>query len=292
MRIPWASAFSPAARITGPSASGSEKGKPSSTMSAPPSTAACASSGVSGPGHQIDDEGLARHASNSEGVLRPRRHRRRLPAAPGWLTAGAASPRAAVRCFVVGVGMVRPRLTHHSAGGSWACWSRSRSSPVGAPALPRLDAPACGAAPSPRCRREPVLVQIRRARAHGCRCSGSPSSSSGRWPYVGLWWFAARSSSFTGLEPHDPRFADFFYYAVSTAFISPPGDIIAHLARGAERDDDRDADGVRAPDDLPVELRRLGTRGASRASRQTGSALTSRAPSRDPCRRGRRDRPR
>ena len=48
VRIPRASARSDARRITGPSASGSENGKPSSTMSAPPSTAACASSGVSG----------------------------------------------------------------------------------------------------------------------------------------------------------------------------------------------------------------------------------------------------
>ena len=30
----------------------------------------------------------------------------------------------------------------------------------------------------------------------------------------------------------NPRFADFFYTAVSTAFISPPGDIVAH-SRGA-----------------------------------------------------------
>ena len=37
--------------------------------------------------------------------------------------------------------------------------------------------------------------------------------------------------AFTGLGPH-PRFADFFYYAVTTAFISPPGDVLAH-SRGA-----------------------------------------------------------
>jgi len=36
---------------------------------------------------------------------------------------------------------------------------------------------------------------------------------------------------FTGLADK-PRFADFFYYAVSTAFISPPGDVLAH-SRGA-----------------------------------------------------------
>jgi hypothetical protein len=49
VRIPCARARSAARRITGPSASGSENGNPSSTMSAPPSTAACASSGTSGP---------------------------------------------------------------------------------------------------------------------------------------------------------------------------------------------------------------------------------------------------
>ena len=48
VRIPRASARSAASRITGPSASGSENGKPISTMSAPASTAARASSGVSG----------------------------------------------------------------------------------------------------------------------------------------------------------------------------------------------------------------------------------------------------
>ena len=48
--------------------------------------------------------------------------------------------------------------------------------------------------------------------------------------YVGLWAFDP-VNSFNGLEKL-PRFADFFYYAVSTAFISPPGDIFA-TSRGA-----------------------------------------------------------
>ena len=48
VRIPRASARSEAIRIVGPSASGSENGIPSSTRSAPPSTAASASAGVSG----------------------------------------------------------------------------------------------------------------------------------------------------------------------------------------------------------------------------------------------------
>ena len=49
VRIPAARARSPARRMTGPSARGSEKGKPISSKSAPPSTAASASWGVSGP---------------------------------------------------------------------------------------------------------------------------------------------------------------------------------------------------------------------------------------------------
>ena len=47
--IPSASARSAARRMTGPSASGSEKGNPSSITSAPDSTAMRASSGVSRP---------------------------------------------------------------------------------------------------------------------------------------------------------------------------------------------------------------------------------------------------
>jgi hypothetical protein len=48
--------------------------------------------------------------------------------------------------------------------------------------------------------------------------------------YIGLWWVRP-NGAFTGLAA-SPRFADFFYYAVSTGLISPPGDIIA-TSRGA-----------------------------------------------------------
>ena len=44
--------------------------------------------------------------------------------------------------------------------------------------------------------------------------------------YVALWAIHPQDA-FRGLGS-DPRFADFFYYAVSTAFVSPPGDIVAH----------------------------------------------------------------
>jgi hypothetical protein len=48
--------------------------------------------------------------------------------------------------------------------------------------------------------------------------------------YLSLWWRHPHEA-FAGIGA-SPRFADFFYYAVSTAFISPPGDIVAH-SRGA-----------------------------------------------------------
>jgi hypothetical protein len=48
--------------------------------------------------------------------------------------------------------------------------------------------------------------------------------------YLGVWWWRP-SGAFAGIGPH-PYFSDFFYYAVSTAFISPPGDILAR-SRGA-----------------------------------------------------------
>ena len=44
--------------------------------------------------------------------------------------------------------------------------------------------------------------------------------------YIAL-WVVHPDDAFRGLGD-TPRFADFFYYAVSTAFISPPGDVIAH----------------------------------------------------------------
>lgn len=50
--------------------------------------------------------------------------------------------------------------------------------------------------------------------------------------YLSMWWFAPKAGgAFAGLGD-TPRFADFFYYSVQTALISPPGDIIA-TSRGA-----------------------------------------------------------
>jgi hypothetical protein len=48
--------------------------------------------------------------------------------------------------------------------------------------------------------------------------------------YIGV-WRSHPSAAFHGL-PQTPTFSDFFYYAVSTGFISPPGDILA-ASKGA-----------------------------------------------------------
>jgi hypothetical protein len=48
--------------------------------------------------------------------------------------------------------------------------------------------------------------------------------------YIGV-WRAHPGGAFRGL-PGTPTFSDFFYYAVSTGFISPPGDITA-ASKGA-----------------------------------------------------------
>jgi hypothetical protein len=155
-------------------------------------------------------------------VLRPR-HIDVAAGRPGWLTAGALRL-AVLSLFVVGVGMVRPRLTDRSAGilllvavalvvaGALLFLGSTRRL---AERL-RLHGVA-----------EPVLAQVRRT---GLPLLGLAFFLFWAMVYVGLWWFHPHSS-FAGLDPH-PRFADFFYYAVSTAFISPPGDILAH-SRGA-----------------------------------------------------------
>jgi hypothetical protein len=76
-------------------------------------------------------------------------------------------------------------------------------------------------------RAEAVLLTLRRV---GLLLIGLAFVLFWTFVYAGVWWWNP-TDAFTGLGPR-PRFADFFYTAVSTAFISPPGDILAHT-RGA-----------------------------------------------------------
>lgn len=148
-------------------------------------------------------------------------------ARPGWLTAGLLRL-GLLGLFVVLVGMVRLHLTRTSAAasagaaavlaGASVAWFLGAARRVAA-ALPFLEA-------SQR-RTDAVLAQLRRI---GLPLLGLAFFLAWAFVYVAL-WAVHPGSAFAGL-PDRPRFADFFYYAVTTAFISPPGDLIAH-SRGA-----------------------------------------------------------
>jgi hypothetical protein len=146
---------------------------------------------------------------------------------PRWLTAGTV--RLAVLCgFIVAVGMIRARLSPDSAGivllvggalvltTAAALFVTTRRLAARVPLFDRSQRIA-----------DALLVLLRRT---GLPILGLAFFLFWTFVYLGLWWFRP-DGSFAGLEP-SPRFADFFYYAVSTAFVSPPGDITAS-SRGA-----------------------------------------------------------
>jgi hypothetical protein len=140
---------------------------------------------------------------------------------PRWLTSGTL--RLAALCVViVAIGMIPGRLSPYAAGWvGWAglaCLAVALTGPVVA-SIRRL------AARLPLA--QAVLLALRHAGLVGL---GTAFFLFWTFVYVALWW-SHPHEAFTGLSGA-PRFADFFYYAVSTAFISPPGDILAH-SRGA-----------------------------------------------------------
>ena len=155
---------------------------------------------------------------------------RRLPLGqvrPRWLTAGAL--RLGILCvFIVVIGMARPRITPDQAGwivlggglatlgGALAFFGATRRRVARATFLDRSERVFAA-----------VLVLLRKT---GLPFLGLAFFLVWTFAYLGVWWFHPEDA-FTGLDP-SPRFADFFYYAVSTAFISPPQDIFAH-SRGA-----------------------------------------------------------
>jgi hypothetical protein len=146
---------------------------------------------------------------------------------PGWITAGALRL-GILSLFVVLVAMLRPRLTPGNAG--WVTLIGALGALAGAGAflvatrrtalrLPLVDSTERVA--------DAVFVVLRRL---GLPLLGLAFFLLWTFVYIAVWW-AHPEQAFRGLEPH-PRFADFFYTAVSTAFVSPPGDIVAH-SRGA-----------------------------------------------------------
>ncbi len=148
-------------------------------------------------------------------------------ARPGWLPTGLTKL-AVLSLFIVLVGMFRPHLTRTSAAVSvivaagltvaavaWFLGAARRL----ARALPFLRAGErfTGA----------VLAELRRI---GLPLLGLAFFLAWTFVYMAL-WAVHPTEAFRGLGDR-PRFADFFYYAVTTAFISPPGDVLAH-SRGA-----------------------------------------------------------
>ncbi len=148
-------------------------------------------------------------------------------ARPGWLTAGAV--RLGVLCgFIVAIEMLRPHLSPHSAG--WIAFGGAVAVLAGTAvfvgATRRLAEHLPFLTGSQRLA-DAAVLQLRRI---GLPLLGLLFFLFWTFVYLAL-WAVHPGDAFRGLGAQ-PRFADFFYYAVSTALISPPGDILAH-SRGA-----------------------------------------------------------
>jgi hypothetical protein len=149
---------------------------------------------------------------------------RRIPVAPSarprFVTVGSLRLLGLCAVIVV-IGMLPGRLSSYEAG--WVGWSGLGALGAG------LVVPLLGVrrltARLPLA--DAILLAIRHAGLVGL---GAAFFLLWTFVYVTLWW-RHPAMAFGGLD-HAPRFADFFYYAVTTAFISPPGDIVAH-SRGA-----------------------------------------------------------
>jgi hypothetical protein len=145
------------------------------------------------------------------------------PARPGWLTTGMLRL-AALSLFVVAIGMVRWHLSTTTA---WVIVG------VGAGIVVIAFAAVLGLTRAIEQRLAiPLATQafVLALRRVGLPLLGLVFFLAWTVVYIAL-WVIHPEQAFTGL-PDDPRFADFFYYAVCTAVISPPGDIFA-TSRGA-----------------------------------------------------------
>jgi hypothetical protein len=146
---------------------------------------------------------------------------------PDWLSAGAV--RLLILCiFIVVIAMLRPRLSAHSAGIVAAAGAVGliAGGVVFVAAARRLAERLPFLSGSQRVA-DALVLELRRI---GLPLLGLLFVLAWTFVYLALWAFHPEEA-FRGLE-RSPRFADFFYYSVSTALISPPGDILAH-SRGA-----------------------------------------------------------
>jgi hypothetical protein len=152
---------------------------------------------------------------------------RARPGRPDWLTAGLVRL-VVLSGFIVGIGMLSPRLDRDEA---WLVVAVGAAATVGGAvaflvATQRLLARLPFFEDSARVT-DTVLFELRRI---GLPLLGLGFFLFWTFVYVALWAFHP-DEAFKGLAA-EPRFADFFYYAVSTAFTSPPEGIAAG-SRGA-----------------------------------------------------------
>jgi hypothetical protein len=146
----------------------------------------------------------------------------------GFMRSGA---RLIILCgFIVAVAMLSPRLSPNAAGlvalvGAVAVIAGAIVFTVLARGVHHLGGSSAGLRVA-----EALLVTLRKL---GLPILALAFFLLWTFVYLAVWWYHP-AEAFTGLvrEGQDPRFSDFFYYAVMTAFISPPNDIIA-ASRGA-----------------------------------------------------------
>ena len=143
------------------------------------------------------------------------------PGRPRWLTLGTLRLLGLCAVIVL-IAMLPGRLSVSDAG--WIGWGGLGGLAV-AVSGPFIAITKRVAARLPMA--EAVLLTVRAAGLVGL---GTAFFLFWTFVYLTLWWTHPHEA-FRGLASA-PRFADFFYYAVSTAFIAPPGDILAN-SRGA-----------------------------------------------------------
>jgi hypothetical protein len=142
---------------------------------------------------------------------------------PTWLTAGMIRL-AILSAFVVLVGMIRSRMTPDRG---WVLVGVGVGLAVAGALLFAAGTRRLSARLGLGYWTEAFLLLLRRT---GLPLLGLAFFLAWTLVYIAL-WAVHPQEAFRGLA-ESPRFADFFYYAVSTAFISPPGDVLAH-SRGA-----------------------------------------------------------
>jgi hypothetical protein len=142
---------------------------------------------------------------------------------PTWITAGMIRL-GLLSAFVVAVGMIPLRLTPDDA---WIVVGIGGAIAAASLAVLLGTTRALGRRLKLRWAGDAFLLVLRRT---GLPLLGLAFFLGWTVVYVAL-WAVHPLEAFRGLSPR-PRFADFFYYAVSTAFVSPPGDVLAH-SRGA-----------------------------------------------------------